>query len=280
MRAADLPKATGAALSIAADLGLAADDAVVLQNSNKASLRLLPCDVLARVAPVQDGIAQFEIDVAQRLTEAGSPIAALDPRVEPRVYERTGYAVTFWTFHETVTGDEIAPADYADALHELHRAMRTIEVRTPHFTDRVAQAQHLVENRDLTPELAEADRQLLDSVLRRPVRGTDQLLHGEPHPGNVLKSKGGLLFIDLETCCRGPVEFDLAHAPEEVGERYPGVDRGLLKECRVLVLAMITTWRWDREDQLPDGRRLGMQWLAEIRAYEGWQSPGSAVGSG
>ncbi len=28
--------------------------------------------------------------------------------------------------------------------------------------------------------------------------------------------------MDLATCCRGPVEFDLAHAPEEVAEHYEG----------------------------------------------------------
>jgi hypothetical protein len=28
---------------------------------------------------------------------------------------------------------------------------------------------------------------------------------------------------------------------------------------------MITTWRWDRDDQLPDGRQLGTQWLSQIR---------------
>jgi len=72
-----------------------------------------------------------------------------------------------------------------------------------------------------------------------------QLLHGEPHPGNLLSTKTGLLFIDLETCCRGPVEFDLAHVPEDVSERYADVDEGLLSECRVLVLAMVTAWRWD-----------------------------------
>ena len=96
--------------------------------------------------------------------------------------------------------------------------------------------------------------------------GAGQLLHGEPHPGNVLTTKNGLLFIDLETCCRGPVEFDLAHAPEEVGEHYPGVDQDLLRECRILVLAMITTWRWDRGDQFPDGRQLGTEWLSQLRA--------------
>ncbi|MFD2356125.1 hypothetical protein ACFSTC_52955 [Nonomuraea ferruginea] len=73
----------------------------------------------------------------------------------------------------------------------------------------------------------------------------------------MLTTRNGLLFVDLETCCRGPVEFDLAHAPEEVGEHYPGVDQDLLRECRILMLAMITTWRWDRGDQLPDGQPAG-----------------------
>jgi len=97
-------------------------------------------------------------------------------------------------------------------------------------------------------------------------RGGEQLLHGEPHPGNLFPTNNGLLFIDLETCCRGPVEFDLAHAPEDVSEHYPGVNHALLRECRTLVLAMITTWRWDRADQLPDGRQLGTEWLRQIRA--------------
>jgi thiamine kinase-like enzyme len=97
-------------------------------------------------------------------------------------------------------------------------------------------------------------------------RGGEQLLHGEPHPGNVLSTQDGLMFVDLETCCRGPVEFDLAHAPEEVGEHYPGVDRDLLRQCRILVLAMITTWRWDAGDQFPHGRQLGREWLSQIRS--------------
>ncbi|MCP2323187.1 Ser/Thr protein kinase RdoA (MazF antagonist) [Hamadaea flava] len=93
----------------------------------------------------------------------------------------------------------------------------------------------------------------------------EQLLHGEPHPGNLLSTQAGLLFIDFETCCRGPIEFDLAHAPVEVADHYPGVDHHLLRECRTLVLAMVTTWRWDRDDQFPDGRRIGIEWLSELR---------------
>jgi hypothetical protein len=40
----------------------------------------------------------------------------------------------------------------------------------------------------------------------------------------------------------------------------------LLRDCRILVLAMISAWRWDRDDQLPDGHRLGAEWLGQIRA--------------
>ena len=151
-----------------------------------------------------------------------------------------------------------------------------IDVTTPHFTDRVAEAQQLVASRDQTPALAEADRELLSTTLRSLRRAisdrgaAEQLLHGEPHPGNVLSTKKGLLFIDLETCCRGPVEFDLAHVPDEVSEHYPDVDQELLGECRILVLAMVAAWRWDRGDQFPNGRRAGRELLSALRTGVPW----------
>jgi hypothetical protein len=271
MQASEVPRAVAAAMSIASSLDLTVDDAIVLQNSNRLTLRVLPCDVLARVAPVAHQVAQFEVELAQRLVESGCPVAALEPRVDPRVYERDGFVVTLWTYYEPVTSREISPADYAYALERLHASMRKLDVSAPHFTNRVDSAQQLVGSRDHTPALADADRELLGDTLRGlrggigECGGVEQLLHGEPHPGNVLTTKSGLLFIDLETCCRGPVEFDLAHAPEEVSEHYPRVDRDLLRECRILVLAMITTWRWDQGDQLPNGRQLGTEWLGQIR---------------
>jgi hypothetical protein len=275
MQASEVTRAVAAAMSIASSLDLSVDDAIVLHNSNKLSLRLVPCDVVARVAPVapvalQD--AQFEVELAQRLAESGSPVAALERRVDPRVYARDGFVVTLWTYYEPATPREVEPADYASALERLHAGMRTLDIPTTHFMDRVEDAQHLVASRDQTPTLPDADRELLGDTLRRLRRvigdygAAEQILHGEPHPGNVLTTTHGPLFIDFETCCRGPVEFDLAHAPEAVSEHYPGVNRDLLRECRILVLAMITTWRWDRDDQLPNGYQLGIEWLSQIRA--------------
>jgi aminoglycoside phosphotransferase (APT) family kinase protein len=271
MKASEVSRAVAAARSIVSSLDLTVDEVIVLQNSNRLTLRLLPCDVLARVAPVAQQVARFEVDLAQQLVTAGCPVAALAPRVEPLPYECDDFVVTLWTYYEPVTSREVPPADYADALGRLHAGMRQLDVATPHFTDRVHAAQQLVARRDRTPALPAADRELLGDTLEslgRAIgeRGGDQLLHGEPHPGNMLVTEKGPLFIDLETCCRGPVEFDLAHAPEEVGEHYRGVDRDLLRECRILVLAMITTWRWDEGDQLPNGRQLGREWRSQMRA--------------
>jgi thiamine kinase-like enzyme len=175
-----------------------------------------------------------------------------------------------------VTSREVSPADYANVLERLHADMRKLDVRTPHFTDRVEAAQQLVESGNLTPELADADRELLINTLRSRSQAigdrgaAEQLLHGEPHPGNMVSTETGLLFIDLETCCRGPVEFDLAHVPEDVSERYADADRELLSECRILVLAMVAAWRWDPGDQFPNGEQAARDLLSALRAGPPW----------
>lgn len=268
-------RAVTAARVTARSLGLSADDAEVLHNSNRLTARLLPADVVAQVAPVAHQVAAFELDLAQRLLEAGCPVAAPDPRVEPRVHERDGFAIALWTHHATVSSAAVPPAAYADALARLHAGMREVGVSAPHWTERLDRARRLVASPADTPELGEADRELLADTLRERggavtrAGGREQLLHGEPHPGNVLSTAGGLVFVDLETCCRGPVEFDLAHAPPGIGELYPGVDLEVLRMSRTLVLAINTSWRWERGDQLPDGRRLAEEWLGQIRAAEG-----------
>jgi hypothetical protein len=40
---------------------------------------------------------------------------------------------------------------------------------------------------------------------------------------------------------------------------------------------MITTWRWERGDQFPNGRELGTAWLSQLRAAlnrQGLDTPG------
>src|SRR5205823_6079087 len=77
VKASDVPRGVAAAMAVASASGLEADSATVVHESNKLAVRVLPCDVFARVAPVAHQVAQLEVDLAQRLAESESPIASL-----------------------------------------------------------------------------------------------------------------------------------------------------------------------------------------------------------
>ncbi len=284
MEPSEVQRAVEAARSTASALGLHVDDAVVVHNSDRIAVRLIPCGVLARVGPpAHEAGFRFEVEVARHLGKTDSPIGELDPRVEPRVYLRDGFTVSLWIYYEPLgPSSEIEPADYAHALIRFHAGMRQIDLVAPHFTDRVADVQRAVVDREQTPDLLDADRELLATTLSRlspAVRsgGTrEQLLHGEPHPGNLLMTRKGLLFIDLGTCVRGPVEFDIAHgllpgedgrvlAAEEVLDHYPGANPDLIEQCRILIWAMITTYRWTYWDQLPNRGYWAIEGLNQLR---------------
>jgi hypothetical protein len=51
--------------------------------------------VFARTALLGQEVAAFEVRLARGLAAATGPVASLDPRVEPRVYEVDGFAITF-----------------------------------------------------------------------------------------------------------------------------------------------------------------------------------------
>jgi hypothetical protein len=275
MEPAHLRRAIEAGRATAAELGLEADAVSVVHDSDRVALRLLPCDVLARVAPVgQRADAEFEVEVARRLSEAGAPVAELDPRVVPRVRTRDAFAVSLWTYYEPLASP-VAPAAYADAFRRHHAALRRTELSAPHVTDRVAAALREVSDRRRSPDLPDADREFLRDTLRGlgAALGTglsgEQLLHGEPHPGNLLNTRRGPLFVDLATCCRGPVEFDLAHAPEEVAQHYAGADPDLVRRCRALNWALFSAWRWRRDDRMPDRAHWRTEGLHRVRAALG-----------
>ncbi|WP_230207645.1 phosphotransferase [Microlunatus sp. Gsoil 973] len=203
MEGAEITRALAAASSIATSAGLQVDDTVVLNNSNKLTARLLPADVLARIAPAGEQVAEFEVDLARRLARSGSPVATVDPRVDQPIHCSDGFVITLWTYYPP-EDHPIGAAEYADALWRLHLGMRDLVVPAPHFTDRVESALVLVTDPELTPELPDAGRHLLAATLNRlggsvAARGGEQLLHGEPHPGNLLSTSTGPRFVDFET---------------------------------------------------------------------------------
>lgn len=275
MHAGDLARGVAAATLAARSLGLRVDDAVVLSNSNRLVLRLLPSDVVARVASVAHfASAALEIKVATQL--AGCPIAGIDPRVASQVFVGDDFEITFWEHFEPVPARTVPAAEYVGALVSLHAGLRRADLAAPHVRDRIVSTLGFVASRDETPDLADKDRKLLTSTMRdlgesivAPATPA-QLLHGEPHPWNLLDTNRGLQFIDFENTCLGPLEYDLAWVPEDVATRYPDVDHALLDDCRAVVLAIIAAHRWSQDDRHPSGRPSGHAFLDALRHGPPW----------
>jgi hypothetical protein len=277
------------ATCVAQALGLAVDDAVVINDSNRWVVHLQPCDVVARVTPVSHfASATREVELAVRLGAlGGQPIgelAAVDGR-PPRVHRYDDLQVSLWRPIPAAAGT-VAPDAYASALAHLHEGLRQVTVEAALAEDRILATRADVSHHDVTPDLPDADRALLVDTLHRlaAVIARDdttspvQVLHGEPHPGNVLldpehrhEPDGGVRFIDFENVARGPVEYDLAWVPEAVVASYPGpVDRALLDACRGAVLAIIAAHRWRADDRHPSGRRSGVAFVDALRTGPPW----------
>lgn len=281
VEAAEARRAVAAAISLAESFHLAVVDAEVLNDSNRLVVRLVPCDVVARIVPLDYRVfaaavgAAQEVEVVRRLAAADAPLATLDPRVEPRAFERDGFEIELLTYYEPMTAPALGPEEYANALQRLHGAMRHIEIEAPRFTDRVADVERWVARRDATPDLTNSDRELLLhtlSSLRQSVVdrcAPEQLLHGEPHPWNVLQTKSGPRFVDFENCVRGPIEWDLGWVPAAVSERYSDIDEDLVVHCRGLVLAIVAAHCWRPEDERP-GSESRMAFLSALRGGPPW----------
>jgi hypothetical protein len=273
MEPTDVRRAVAAASAIASDLGIHVEVTHVVHNSDRIAMRLMPGDILARVGPLAH-LESFELEVeaARLLTETGSPVGELAPHGDPRVYQRDDFAISLWTYYESAASEDIAPAGYANALMRLHAGLRRIDLVVPRFTDQVAGRQRLIATQELTPDLPAADRELIGTTLDRlgiaitETSTGEQVLHGEPHPGNVLNTRSGPRFIDLATCCRGPIEYDLAFVPEEVREHYPGTNPDLILQCNALMWAMFAAQRWSRDDQMPNRSHWRTEGLNLLRA--------------
>lgn len=274
-------RAVAAAIEVARSSDLPVEDALVLNDSNRLVVHLVPCDVVARIVPagytVFDGAVgpHREVQVVHQLAAAGAPVAALAPGVGSEVFVRDGFEIELLTHHHVLPARLLPPGDYADALQRLHGAMRQLDVEAPHFTTRVADVERWVADGEATPELPDADRTLLLDTLRRLQRSVherrapEQLLHGEPHPWNVLDTEGGARFVDFENCVRGPVEWDLGWVPVAVSERYRRADRGLVGDCRGLVLTIVAAHCWRPVDERP-GRASRAAFMDAVRGGPPW----------
>jgi hypothetical protein len=80
-------------------------------------------------------------------------------------------------------------------------------------------------------------------------RADQHALHGSPHNANALVVGGEPRFIDCETACRGPMEWDLAHVGSDVAAAYPERCEDRVRVIRAALVSVKTAARcWRRVD--------------------------------
>ncbi|MCK2213272.1 phosphotransferase [Actinomadura sp. ATCC 31491] len=217
-------RATAAALALARRHGLpAGDDPAVLGNVFSLTLHLRPAPVVARVAtrmprlrsPIGDWL-RMELEVTAYLAAQGAPVVSPSAELPPGPHLEDGFAISFWTWLEPDPDRVATTADCAAMLGDLHAVLRTYPGELPLMcANDVPRGLALL---DATGDvLSPAEKDLVRSAAAELAPfmaappGDLQPLHGDAYPANLLATRrAGLVWIDFEDVCRGPVEWDLA----------------------------------------------------------------------
>jgi len=229
--------AVAAAVAVAAEYGLCADDPVVLSDSWHVLVHLRPLPLVARVSsgrPYPDGPPEEdvirELAVASHAARAGAPVVPPSDLLPPGPHSRGGHVIAFWQYVKP--SGEVDPAAAGLGLRAVHEALADYPVELPalHTDDLNAILDGLEPSWDV---------ELLRELGTRRIGGSAQAVHGDAHLWNCLP---GPLWHDFETACRGPREFDLAalaltdlerdHEPSRIAlEAYGEHDAELLDAC-------------------------------------------------
>lgn len=258
-----------AASELARDFGVEVEEPVLLQDTNNIVFWLAPSPVVAKVGSGQPDRLERELNIAIALEDASAPVVGPSRLIPRAVHHRQGYRISFWRY-VSESGVDLPARPVASALGVLHAALARIEGtgELPAFSEELDLVEGRLHDPRFAPALGDADRQLLFGALEvsTPHETLSLVLHGSPHRFNILNARGSPSFIDFETVCRGPIEWDLAHLEPAVAEAYPGtIDSQRLARCRLAVSAKTAAWCWDQAAHNEEMRQHALHHLGLIR---------------
>lgn len=236
-----------AAMEIARNHGLTVNEPVMLRSTNNVVAWLNPSPVVAKIGAGRISHLSRELAVALELTALGAPVAAPSAIPPPKVYRPAGVDITFWRYQPEDASNAGPVDDIAEAMHELHQSLSQLSLplkkSLPPYTQELAEVRSLVSSATAL-SASDSDRHLLATSFlhlaaelneHAPV-ASHQVIHGSPHSYNVLWVGGKPIFIDWETTCTGPLEWDLAHMDPEAAAHYAGpLNSRLLWLCQAMV---------------------------------------------
>jgi len=277
-----MTSAVRAATEVAAQFGILSADPVLLQETNNTVVWLRPEPVVAKVAVrahSQDDI-RLEYAVALELDALEAEVARPMRGTQPISHAGTGFVVTLWERLEGSDRASVPPEELAESLRRLHRLLDQTDIDLPSFRAMVAKASRVLDADSLMTALHQEDRELLRTSYERGfadlegARFEERRLHGEPHNGNRIATSKGLRWIDFESACVGPVEWDLAFQSEAVVALFPEADLDLVALLRRLNSARVATWCLLSRD--PEMQEHGQHHLTLLREFsdDPWRLPG------
>jgi hypothetical protein len=269
--------AISAAADVARDLGVAVGEPLPLRSTNNAVAWLYPSAVVAKISTQSNSRLLTELQVAQELVALDAPVVSPASELPAIVHRRGGFEMTFWRYHAQLSTAESAPDRAALALSKLHASLSQLspglKAGLPSYKAELDLVRSLLADHTALPALQAVDRDLLIATFDRLQTRLDALapadrfavLHGSPHSYNVLLVDKEPVFIDFETTCLGPPEWDAAHVDSQADSFFmDSMQEELLWLCRGMVsvkTATLCTAGIDRGDM----REHAQYHLAHVR---------------
>ncbi|MGH3315198.1 MAG: phosphotransferase [Nocardioidaceae bacterium] len=248
-------RAVEAAVHVARSHGIRVDEPIVLNDLFSVVVHLAPAPVVACVPTwisrlrdnVEDAMRR-EIAVTEFLHAQGAPVVAPSTDLPPGPHRHDGFAVSFWPYVEADPDRTVTAADCAVMLPDLHRALAAYPGDLPTLEAAAVDVTRWLESAETATGSGSASSWLdvlrtAASRLRPLLKATagTVVVHGDAHPGNMIASRPGLLWIDFEEVSRGPAEWDYATIGDDGAlevldalDSASAVDPRRLADCRRL----------------------------------------------
>lgn len=277
--------AVRAAVEVAAAHGVHGTEPVVLADGFNVVVWLRPAPVVARVVLLpallrSDPHAMItrELSVTGFLDGKGVPVARPSAELPPGPHRHEGLWMSFWEHLDVEPGRRPAAAESGALLRDLHESLREYPATSPALEVPVADIRAFVREAGRFPVASTEDVEVIGRTLgevlpvvtqQRPM----QQVHGDAHPGNLLRTPRGWTWVDFEESVRGPVEFDLACLLRtgaldgaEALREYGPVDAQALRPFRTLRRLHAAVWFTVLAGRVPEYRDRARRELDRVRA--------------
>lgn len=154
--------------------------------------------------------------LADYLKASDFPSIRLDERIRDQPVSLEGGRFTFWEYIPR-EGPASDYDQFGASLKALHALLKTAPIHMPArdiaalLEERYLQLCNSEALKDTREEgwFAETFSKLSETLSRHPYNSTPQLVHGDAHIGNAIKSKGRLFWSDFDRIHVGYLEWDL-----------------------------------------------------------------------